>query len=109
MAVRTKELGALKNFTANVRQTLYTCPAGKTAILKHVTVNPVGTVTWILTIIRGGVAYTLDGAAASGGLPVQRVGWFVVLEPGDDLGIVFTTTSGSHNAMAYGAELDGVA
>jgi hypothetical protein len=90
-------------------QNIYTCPAGTTAIVKHIAVtnqNPLGGV--VSLTVAGPVAtnlvYVLT-AAASGGVVLNDQ--FLVLEPGEHIGAVASRTN--MLITISGAELSGVA
>lgn len=109
MAVRTKELGAQRGATANVAVTLYTCPTGRTAIVKDSKVLMVGACTYTMWILRGGFSHQIARRTVTATTLDALQGLFVVLEPGDVLQMAWTTTDTVHQAWVSGAELDGVA
>lgn len=87
--------------------TIYTCPAGTTAILKDVilTLTGAGNTRAVVSVDSGPHAsYLLDQALSA---PFQMSNRFVVLEPGDQ--IKAFSTGGTFNVRLCGAELDGVA
>jgi hypothetical protein len=88
--------------------TLYTCPAGRTAILKDVRAWAYGAaVTRALVLVRSGPGdcAIIDEAMATNSTR-ERQG-FIVLEPGHQL--LASSTGGPTSIWASGAELDGVA
>lgn len=109
MAVRSKRLfgpTAVSNASSVI---LYTCPAGETALIKHVEVGPGGI---------GGTDVTvyLNASAPNNRIHVHRIGngdWhtersiFWVLHPGDTLRAI--TNLGTVVMSGFGAELEGVA
>lgn len=108
MAVRSLQLG---NVIANsVTQTAYTCPAGRTAILKEITLGKldVGAVTARVWVLRGANPY-LNAVEAFTVTQnqVRRLERWTVLEPGDQLQAI--TDSGSVYVWLSGTELIGVA
>lgn len=108
MAVRTKELGTAKNPGAGVLATVYTCPAGKTAIIKEYLVQASGSVSFQSVIARGATNYTFAIHTVTT-TTFLRVPCWTVLEPGDILKVVWTTANASHSFWMSGTELDGVA
>lgn len=109
MAVRTARL-AVDTSNVGSQKTIYTCPSGKTAILKDVRVYADGGAATrvILYLIRsGGAPYSalMDQDVGN----QDTVAWqgFIVLEPGDH--ITFQSTGNAARAWLSGAELDGVA
>lgn len=108
MAVRSLQLGAVK--ATNVLTAVYTCPAGRTAIIKEVTAGKgsTGSATLTMTILRGAVAYyLLTNTFSNLGGQAARFETWTVLEPGD---IVRAVTDGpTIDVWMSGAELIGVA
>lgn len=108
MAVRTLQLGAIKA-TATLA-TIYTCPAGRTAIVKELALGKgaTGSVTATVTVLRGAVAYFVAVVTMSnlGGQAVHQDRWFV-MEPGDVLRAV--TDGVTVDVWVSGTELVGVA
>lgn len=87
---------------------VYTCPAGKTALIKDVRISALnGAVTRASVFADSGPRRVaiIDEALANLGV-LSRQG-FMVLEPGDTLGC-FATGSDFH-IWASGAELEGLA
>lgn len=108
MAVRTKELGNLQG-VAGAPVTLYTCPAGKTAIVKEWSVSSNSAHTGQLTIKRGADIWKVwSGATGAGGYAAES-GRFLVLEPGDLLQATRLSGSAGGDWWVSGSELDGVA
>lgn len=107
MAVRSKTLGT--GLSVNGQFTvIYTCPAGRTAILKDASLTPAaaGVTRAVLSVSSGpNRAFLFD--AALGSLPGTVEGRFAVLEPGDHIEIF--STGAPFVAKCWGAELDGVA
>ena len=88
--------------------TVYTCPAGKTAIIKDIRVSALnGAVSRVAVFVDSGSERTgiLD-QALSNLETIQRQG-FMVLEPGDEL--VCLGSGNGAQVWASGAELLGVA
>lgn len=109
MAVRTALLARGQSGAANALVTVYTCPAGKTAIVKDVRMLSAGDpVTNAIVRLTSGSAlmHVIDGPLVVGD-PVVAQG-FIVLEPGDQIKVVCT---GANSAFFWisGAELSGVA
>lgn len=109
MTVRTKQLasGVLGTSSAGY----YTCPAGKTAIIKQITLNnPAGGAATIATVTVDTVSGQRVIVRESMNAPsVVRIGeLFIVLAPGDDILASNSVASGT-GLMISGTELDGVA
>lgn len=108
MAVRSKRLfGPLTVTTANTLA--YTCPAGRTALLKWLSAANVAALG--ATLISGYINGTLGGQlvlqqAVPNGLDLQLPLW-IVLHPGD----IFRLKAGQASLIVsgFGAELEGVA
>lgn len=109
MAVRTKELGAVRPPVANVVTTYYTCPAGHTAIVKELAYGVNAGATMSLLLRRGAQTWTLFNVIAPAATTFGVVNRWLVLEPGDQLQYFFSTTSGNNQLWVSGSELDGVA
>lgn len=111
MAVRTKLLGEGNLGTS--AGGFYTCPAGKTAILKQIAAfNPVAgaaTTLFVQVELDSGNLRGLLREALGAGVALRFGGLFVVLMPGDS--IVAQVNPASANATVHfsGTELDGVA
>jgi len=107
MAVRSKTLGT--GLSVNGAFTIiYTCPPGRTAILKDASMTPAapGVTRAVLSVSSGpNRAFLFD--AALGALPGQITGRFAVLMPGDHIELF--STGQPFVAKCWGAELDGVA
>lgn len=108
MAVRSKRLFGPLALGTGVTG-IYQCPAGETAIIKHISlVNPAALATTV-TLYLGGSASTnrmwLEPIAGTAGL--QFVDLFIVLADGETL----RGQTGNSGTLitAYGAELEGVA
>jgi hypothetical protein len=107
--VRTATLAHGLSGPASSGKTIYTCPQGRTAIVKDIRVvnRTGGSETPQIYITSGGIIVTLLNTP----IPAQAVGavqGFVVLEPGEQLHLNAVSTDG----FAYhvsGSELDGVA
>lgn len=107
MSVRTKRL-AVGSSTDAVFKTIYTCPAGRTAIVKDARMQALGAgnTRAIISVRSGSVAvYIFDVALQAG--QFQATGLFIVLEPGDDMQVY--TTGFNANYRVSGSELAGVA
>lgn len=108
MAVRSSRL-ARGATTAGSTAFVYTCPPGKTAIVKDVVLwGFVGGVTrFALYMTSGPTQVALVDQAIAGFQTARFGGLFAVLEPGDQLSVF------SQGAVAQfwisGAELEGVA
>lgn len=107
MAVRTKVLAV--GTGSSVLTTLYTCPAGETAILKSLSLAKLaaGAVSFDVSILRAGtprVVFREQFPLTS--TVVHREVW-IVLMPDDQLRV--QTDTGSVTVWASGTELEGVA
>lgn len=110
MTVRTARLAEGQTGLAGVTITAYTCPSGKTAIIKDIRLSTTGgaAVNTILALTSGArfcnvLVESLPGSGATRSLQP-----YLVLEPGDQLVI----NASQPNGIIYwlsGAELDGVA
>lgn len=109
MPVRTALLARGLSGTANVLVTVYTCPTGKTAILKDIRILSAGSAVTnaVVRVTSGSALMHIVDQALVVGDPVVEQG-FVVLEPGDQVKIVCTATDAAYYRIS-GAELDGVA
>lgn len=108
MPVRTLQLGAIKASTT--LQTVYTCPAGRTAIVKTLNYGKGGTGAGRLdvTVLRGAVAYFAAVVQLSNlGVQANHLEMWLVLEPGDVLRAV--TDGPTIDLWVSGTELVGVA
>lgn len=106
MTVRTLRL-AVGNSGTGSEVTIYTCPSGKTAIIKDVRCSvPAGSNTRAVVAIRSGASQVAFFDVALGVSAIDRQG-FVVLEPGDQVRLF--ATGAAFIAWLSGAELDGVA
>jgi hypothetical protein len=108
VAVRSKRLcGPVAGPAAHTN--IYTCPAGTTAIVKHIAVTNQNPLPGVLSLtVAGPVATNLVyiiSAAASGGAVLNDQ--FLVLEPGEHIGAVASRTN--MIVTISGAELSGVA
>lgn len=107
MTVRSKRLGKL-NVTPGDFRLLYTCPAGRTGILKEFSLVPSGpgVARAVLAVVSGGdFAYIFDDALGRSIVGPRLA--FVVLEPGDTIQVF--CQGAAIFAWCWGAELDGVA
>lgn len=109
MPVRTARLAAGVHNTLNSFIQIYTCPQGRTAIVKDLRSSNAGTVaTFVFWRADSGPAQTrLVSANVNPGDPSFAANCFVVLEPGDHISL-FTSAAPIHYHLS-GAELDGVA
>lgn len=108
MPVRTTVLGRGNSGTAQQEVTIYTCPAGETAILKDVRCSvATGNPTRIVVFLVSGATRSslIDQALAAGEKGLG--GLFAVLLPGDQIRIF--SQGGSFDAWCSGAELEGLA
>lgn len=107
MAVRSARL-AIGDSTAGAAIDIYTCPAGKTAIVKDVRVwAENGACPRVAVYVDSGADRAAFFDAAVGNLAVGVAQGFIVLEPGDQVGIFSQTVAVAYHVS--GAELDGVA
>lgn len=108
MAVRSKRLwGPTTVSTSAV--TLYTCPAGETAIIKQVSHFNTGVVQQAVSLGingtgNGQLVVVMSTAATS---TTNLLEQFIVLHPGDTLRAI--ANAGNATVTGYGAELEGVA
>jgi hypothetical protein len=108
LAVRSKRLcGPVAGPAGHTN--IYTCPAGTTAIVKHIAITNSNALAAVVQLtIAGPVAtnavYTIS-VAGSGGTVLNDQ--FAVLEPGEHLGAVASRTGTL--ITVSGAELSGVA
>lgn len=108
MAVRSKRLwGPTAVGTGNT--VVYTCPAGETALLKHISLANVTALSQTLRLRLNGTNQTdnIVDVAIPSTSAIQLTDLFIVLHPGD----VLRAISSSANCIVtgYGAELEGVA
>jgi len=99
-------------FSDTSAHTVYTCPTGKTAIVKDVRVTNHGTlsVSVLFEVVRSSTGYRLvNYQGVSSGQATGSTGAFIVLEPGDSLRFTATGTTPSYSCWVSGAELAGVA
>lgn len=109
MTVRTKELGNGVALATGATVVLYTVPAGRTAIVKGVSMGSTGASTGVLRANRGGVLRNIySGVTTAAKLNVHEQVW-IVLEAGDILEGVRPGGSGDITFWISGAELSGVA
>lgn len=107
MSVRTKVLAAAN--LAPVVAILYTCPAGRTAIVKGVVVQKAaaGAVTATLSMLRAGNATTVLITPLGIGPAAPNFAVYWAMAPGDQLrGVV---DGGAAGVWVTGVELEGVA
>lgn len=108
MPVRTLRLAHGRLTTLNSFVSVYTCPAGRTAIVKDVRTHNDGTASSFVfwAVLSGPTSVRLLGANPNAGDAIFFT-CFVVLEPGDQLQLF--TASQPVNFHVSGAELAGVA
>jgi len=109
VAVRSAELGSGVAAAGTGEHIAYTCPAGKTAIVKEVRVSPTSgsSVSRCLVFIGSGTLHVslIDRQLAA--LTAVREECWSVLEPGDQVRVYAEGADFSY--WVSGAELDGVA
>ena len=108
MAVRTLQLGAIK--ATSTLAVVYTCPAGRTAIVKELSVGKGGTGALVcsFSVLRGAVAWFVAGISLTNlGTQSSHQDRWLVLEPGDVLRAV--TDGLTADVWVSGTELLGVA
>lgn len=107
MTVRSLQI-AQARVTATGLTTIYTCPAGKTTIIKAFSIYTSGAVDIYLGVQKGAMrTYFCKATVGVDGI-LERTGQFVVLEPGDTL--VANSPGGiTYDVLVSGAELAGVA
>ena len=106
MTTRSARL-AVGTSTTSAVVTVYTCPTGKTAIVKDVRLYAGASVGRAVVLVQQGSTDVsiIDEALAATGIS-QRQG-FIVLEPGDTIRVYSSTNT--FNYWVSGAELAGVA
>lgn len=111
MAVRTLQLAAGTAAGDSAYHDVYTCPAGKTTIVKEWSISQAGAGTAIVQLrldpTAGAAVFPLNNLAAPQYVPIVEQRW-LVLEPGDVLA-VWSNSGGTIFYVISGTELDGVA
>jgi len=110
MPVRTARLAHGQTGAAGSTSTIYTCPPGKTGIVKDVRVTSSSATpqTVVLGVVSGPTTvWVLSHDFSASLVPIQTTG-FLVLEPGDHLVISAAAAAGATFHIS-GAELEGVA
>lgn len=108
MAVRSARLAAASSSPANAEHTIYTCPSGKTALVKDLSLySGAGCSVAAIFVERSGPVRVSVTTGSLGADATRRLSTFVVLEPGDTIGVY--SESGTFTVWVSGAELDGVA
>lgn len=107
MAVRTNLLCAAVSINGAFT-TRYTCPAGRTAILKDVvmTATGAGNTRAVVAVNSGALAVYIIDEAIGAGIRHLKSLW-IVLEPGDTIQLF--STGATFNARCSGTELLGLA
>lgn len=106
MTTRTSRL-AVGNSTTSAVVVVYTCPAGKTAIVKDVRLYAGSSVGRAVFLARhSGTDVSIIDEPMTASSVTQKQG-FIVLEPGDQLAVYSSTNTFAF--WASGAELAGVA
>lgn len=108
MAVRSKRLFGPEPI-GTTSELIYTCPAGETALIKHLSLFNQGALTATVVIgINGiGANQNVVSTQVGAGLASQLTSLFIVLHPGDFLRA--NCSAGNFTVTGYGAELEGVA
>lgn len=109
MPVRTARLAVGSAGVSGAGVVMYTCPTGKTAIIKDIRVGSTGGAA--ADFLIGGVSGPAVVRLLTGNVPagdVRGLQPWIVLEPGDEIFIVPSVT-GALNYWLSGTELDGVA
>lgn len=109
MAVRTKRIAAYSGSTITGGTVVFICPAGRTAIVKDVTlINASGaTATMTLSLRTGGVAFGLHRGELADGSRISLTGRHIVLEPGDELRLAVGAGNSNGSVVAFGTLLAG--
>lgn len=109
MAVRTATLAKARPSAAGTFVSIYTCPAGRTAIVKDVRACFLSatSASAFLEVLSGGVEYNVGTWTGVFPTIVGGAVW-IVLEPGDSLRVWQTLANGV-SWWISGAELNGVA
>lgn len=108
MSVHSARLAEGTSAPASATHTIYTCPSGKTALLKDIRIDPGAS-----TPTRAAVQASWSGGWVSihdGPLPalgVRSIQGFIVLEPGDQIRLY--SEGGTFQCILSGAELEGLA
>lgn len=109
MTVRSTVISAARPATAGTFLTIYTCPPGRTAIIKYLVLAYLsGTSSTVFAQVASGGQEWNIGAFAGAFPTVVREHVWIVLEPGDQLR-VWQTLANSSSWYFSGAELAGVA
>lgn len=110
MPVRTARLAHGLSTAANVTENVYTCPAGRTAIVKEISVQASGPGDrdWGFFVLSGPLSVTVANGHFTGGGQAAHSGHFLVLEPGDKLQSYCSIPAGLAFHVS-GSELEGVA
>lgn len=113
MAVRSRPLAAISTLTNGAFTTLYTVPAGRTAIVRHWSVvnHHTGTLTVRLAVrIAGALVDVYRQASLVSGEAFRGTDWYLALGPGDQLAVFVSGGSGAMtvHVVAAGSLLDGV-
>lgn len=108
MTVRTATLAVGSSAPANAEHVIYTCPSGRTAILKDLRLYSGAGATKVAVFIEtsGAARVSIVVSALAADSTDQRQG-FIVLEPGSKVGLY--SEGGTFVAWLSGSELDGVA
>lgn len=109
MGVRSVSLCQGNSSPAGTLFTVYTCPAGRTAIVKDIRLSEAAgaTTRCVVQAVSGAQQVHIVETNLSANAAYRETGAFVVLEPGDELKVF--SSGGTFRFRISGAELDGVA
>lgn len=109
MPVRTKQLAIGDSNPSGTTKTVYTCPAGETAIVKDIRVwgFPGGAITRAQVLISGPTASLSIFDRPLNALETAGVSGFMCLRPGDSVRVL--STGNAIAILVSGAELEGLA
>lgn len=107
MPVRSLQIVQARYVTAGLR-TAYTCPAGKTCIVKQFSIYTGAADVVYIGVQKGAMRTYFQKTPGTADSFFERAGFFIVLEPADLL-VVNTPGTGTVDVLVSGAELDGVA
>jgi len=106
MPVRSARIAAA-NSGVGSELIVYTTPAGRTAIVKHVCLSvPAGTNTRAVVFVKSGPIQVSLFDVGNLGVGTLQLQGFIVLEPGDQLGLF--ASGAAFVILVSGAILDGV-
>lgn len=110
MAVRSKALAHGQQLVPAAGVSIFTCPAGRTAIVKDVvlTNNTGASSNLTLQLRRAGVSIGVLRDAVADASRLASSGRYIVVEPGDELRVVSSVAAGTVGWTVHGALLLGI-